>query len=495
MMPEEETLPAQTAETKEAQPMGGTGLTLLICAAAAAVGWTFLHWKGEFFFSDHLPGIGLTVTQWALLSAALICAQVKGTLRWTRGGSLCLILSILLGTCFALFANDGLRAMNLPVTVLLSAQAVFSLTGQIAHPPLTAAGLWDGFRLLFRTPLRHWGVPFRALSLKRKNKVGWYPVLMGLLAAIPITAVAVTLMCSADALFESLWIEGAHAIGGLDGRFLMRLIIAFFLSLALFSFLFSAVLPPKALSPARAPSLQPLAIAVVLAVLALLYAVFAYIQVRYLFGGVSSVRMSGGYAAYARSGFFQLVALAGLTLALILPALALWRDARAVRALCALVAALTIVINASAFFRMRLYMDAYGLSTLRLLTLWAMAMILLALIAAIVKSVRPALRICPLLAAVALGSWIALNLCNVDRIVCRNQVRRFNEGTGDWNAIVSLRESCTPDYLPALAEIRDPQKREEAIQQFTSDLLYDADRRLAYDWSLCQTLMPKVEKH
>ena len=34
------------------------------------------------------------------------------------------------------------------------------------------------------------------------------------------------------------------------------------------------------------------------------YAVFCYIQVRYLFGGIETALLQGGYAQYARSGFF-----------------------------------------------------------------------------------------------------------------------------------------------------------------------------------------------
>ena len=483
------------AETAQKPLLGGAGGALLVMAVLAAAGWVFGHWQGDSFFSSHLPGIGLTLTQVLLMAAALICAGKKGTLRWSAGGVFCLILSLLVGLSFALFMNDGLRAMNLPVAVLLSAQAVFSLTGQLAHAPLSAAGLWDGLRLVFRVPMRHWAVPFRSLSIRNKQKQWLYPLLLGMVLAIPVAAVAASLLASADALFASFLQSSALRLSRFDGSFLVRLILTLFLSLLIFSFLFSALLPPKELPGAPSARIQPVAATVVLLTLALLYALFAYIQVRYLFGGVSSVHMSGGYAAYARSGFFQLVALAFLTLALILPVLSLCKDSKFVRFLCALVSALTIVIDFSAFFRMRLYMDAYGLSTLRILTLWAMGVILLALGAVLVKSAKPALRICPLLATAVLISWAALNLGNIDRMVGINQVRRYNEGLSEWSAVLSLRDSCTPDYLPALHQIENEEKRAEALEDFTSLLRADAETLLPYDWSFCQTLLPNEGIH
>lgn len=63
-----------------------------------------------------------------------------------------------------------------------------------------------------------------------------------------------------------------------------------------------------------------------------LYALFAAVQFIYLFGGREAVAMRGGYAQYARNGFFELVVICALNLLL-----AGWPfAARAARASCAL---------------------------------------------------------------------------------------------------------------------------------------------------------------
>jgi hypothetical protein len=113
----------------------------------------------------------------------------------------------------------------------------------------------------------------------------------------------------------------------------------------------------------------------VLLVVDLLFLAFVAVQFRYLFGGAALVRgLTGlGYAEYARQGFFQLVAVAALSLPLLLGAdRALGRrDPASLRRFRWLAAGMLVLLNvmlASALWRMRLYTAEYGLTELRLYT-------------------------------------------------------------------------------------------------------------------------------
>jgi hypothetical protein len=105
----------------------------------------------------------------------------------------------------------------------------------------------------------------------------------------------------------------------------------------------------------------------VLVALDLLFAFFVLLQATYLFGGRSTLDASGlTYAEYARRGFFELLAVAFAVggLAIGLEAAVRRRSRFYVASLLALVA-LTLVVLASAFLRLRLYQDAYGWTELR----------------------------------------------------------------------------------------------------------------------------------
>ncbi|BCJ53351.1 hypothetical protein Asp14428_48260 [Actinoplanes sp. NBRC 14428] len=114
--------------------------------------------------------------------------------------------------------------------------------------------------------------------------------------------------------------------------------------------------------------------AVPLTLLVLLFGLFVGVQITVLFGGSQHVLGTEGltYAEYARGGFWQLLIVTGLTL-LVLAGAARWapRETRTDRVLIRVVlgalAALTLVIVASALHRMDLYADTYGLTRLRVL--------------------------------------------------------------------------------------------------------------------------------
>jgi hypothetical protein len=111
----------------------------------------------------------------------------------------------------------------------------------------------------------------------------------------------------------------------------------------------------------------------VLVVLDVLFAGFAALQAAYLFGGPDTLQASGlTYAQYARRGFFELLAVAGMTGGLILGLEAVvTRRTRAYLVGSIGLVLLTGVVLASAFLRLRLYQDAYGWTELRFYVLAA----------------------------------------------------------------------------------------------------------------------------
>ncbi len=101
--------------------------------------------------------------------------------------------------------------------------------------------------------------------------------------------------------------------------------------------------------------------------LVILFAVFVGVQFTVLFGGRRHVLETAGlnYADYARSGFWQLVAVTVLTLA-VLAGVTRWargdrpRERIVLRVLLGLLCALSIVIVVSAIYRMNTYQQVYS---------------------------------------------------------------------------------------------------------------------------------------
>lgn len=419
----------------------------LLAALACAAAYVFVY--GGVLQNAELPGFGMTLLAGTVLLAGLLLGW--GRKKPDKQTVFLLLCAALLALCYSLFGSRTMRALNLPVLIALLTQGLLAFSGLNERPPLSPAGMREGALRFFSALGAHWGAPFSALAgLRQKRRLPglW----LGIFLAIPLLAVALLLLCSADAVFGTGFSGIAQSFQNLNFGLLIwqfgRLCV---LTLLLFSALYTLSQPRREIAPAKARALPQITFGVPLAALCAVYALFVYVQFRYLFGGAETALLQGGYAQYARSGFFELVAVALLNLVVLSLCVSMCPPGRLLRALCALLTLLTAVILLSAAWRMRLYILAYGLSILRLLTLWAMAVIAAALLLMLCRLARPSLRIFPLLAALTLAGWIALNCVNTDRTIARYNIRAFEQGRLERLDAEYLC-SLSPDVLPALRE-------------------------------------------
>jgi uncharacterized protein DUF4153 len=194
------------------------------------------------------------------------------------------------------------------------------------------------------------------------------PVARGLLIAAPIAVVLAALLASADPVFASFFnlnIDFARlvldcafvALGALSAAGLLRL----------------AASEPVEHVESPGWRLGATEALVVLAVLDAVFAAFAIAQVLAATGAAADTLRSAGvtYADYARSGFFQLLWVSGITLAVLfsfsrISRLSEPRSRLAFMVLAQSAIALTLLIDVVAFGRLSLYEEAYGFTMLRL---------------------------------------------------------------------------------------------------------------------------------
>ena len=194
----------------------------------------------------------------------------------------------------------------------------------------------------------------------------------------------------------------------------------------------------RRLQPAR-PSLGIAEVATALGLVDLLFLGFVIVQFRYLFGGGAWVEVTPGltYAAYARAGFFQLVAAVALAIPWLLATHALLGD----RSLKARLKArwvfggfagvhllLLLVIVASAIQRMLVYQTAYGLTELRVVVTAALVWLTVVVVwfgATVFSGRRDRFAFGGLVTAFVLVG--ALQLINPAGLVARHNLDRIAE--------------------------------------------------------------------
>ncbi|MFL5519156.1 MAG: DUF4153 domain-containing protein [Gemmatimonadales bacterium] len=287
---------------------------------------------------------------------------------------------------------------------------------------------------------------------------------LGLLAALPITIVFGGLLMDADPVFDRILSDHlALRLDAVAPHLLAMLRWGWVAAGVIAAVVWATTAVPAVSLPTPGRGRLGVGeVGTVLAVVDLLFASFVLVQFRVLFGGSVFVQAVSGlsYAEYARSGFFQLVTVATLSLPLLLAADWLLgerdrRELRRFRGLALLMLLLLDVMLASALYRMRLYTLEYGLTELRFYTTAFMGWLVLVFgwFAATVLRGRRA-RFAP--GAVAAGALVlgALNLLNPDALIARTNLARAMEGREvDAAYVAGLSADALPTIrrsLPAL---------------------------------------------
>ncbi len=111
--------------------------------------------------------------------------------------------------------------------------------------------------------------------------------------------------------------------------------------------------------------------------LSIVYLMFSMIQILYLFIGNMQLPAGYTYSAYARQGFFQLLAVCILNLIIVLLCLSLFKDNMILKIILTVISGCTFIMILSSALRMFMYIEMYNLTFLRIFVLWALAVIFL----------------------------------------------------------------------------------------------------------------------
>ncbi len=393
-------------------------------------------------------GLGLNVFLWTavwciwahLALKKLGLADLKRDGRWYAG-------ILLLGLSVFWTANEFVQAVSILGIMILQcfwALNVFAGVDDWHFGKAAAAVVRLPFRALGRIlePFRHW------TEARRFAGRGKY-VLAGLAIAVPLGVIVILLLASADAVFREL----TRSLTGWDTPRYLRVTFKSLLAALTVSAGFYALLCAQTDRPeddAQRPVRRADALVAVTftAVLAAIYLVFCSIQIAVLFSGSRAMLPKGySYARYARDGFFQLLAVSGINVLLVIVSERRFTSGKALRALLCVISGCTYVMEVSSAWRMWMYVQVYGLTFLRLLVLWFLAVLGIVLAGAVITVFRPEFRLFRFSLAVCLIAWLVFAFARPDAVAARYDLRRF----GCVEPTLSLiRYELSPDALGEL---------------------------------------------
>ena len=464
-----ETPPAETSPKRSDAPVR----TL---SAALLMGWVF-----DALFYGREPGISVLLFVSGLLGVLFYLGRRQGVRPAWR--NLWLLPPLLFfASMVAIRGNLFLNLLNVcAVLVLLGLTAYFYSSRRVARLGLfgypVVLALVSSNALVSAAPLVSGSV--NAQAARRVSMRYLLPVLRGLLLALPVLSLFTCLLASADLIFAQ------YIASVFRQDFLLSYVREMLLRVALIAGVAWVIAGglvytlshqqansggeswESALAAVpRKLSLGFIEVTTLLVLVNALFLTFGWVQFAYLFGGNANITVEGyTYAEYARRGFFELVAVAVLTLGMILGLQWLgWRETArhrlAFNGLATLMVALVMVLLASAFWRMMLYEEAYGYTHLRLYVhlfeMWLAAAFVWLVITLWVRQGRFGIG-----AFVAMLLFLAAtNVANPDALIAQQNLARWERTHNiDIEYLAGLSDDAVPVMVPYLDRLEKREAR------------------------------------
>jgi hypothetical protein len=402
-----------------------------------ALGWLF-----DFLFWKKAPGINFAIFALACLGMTFYLLLSDG-LRPNRN-------SLILLPLFGFFAAvTFIRAE--PMTAFLS--YTFALLVMVILAMTYLGGRWYLYTIVdyFTKSLQLVGSvltrPLTFMGDTRKeqaesgvqtSKRNIWPVVRGIVIAVPIIAIFASLLASADVIFGQRLDElikwfNIDNLPELIFRFVYIVVIGY----ALAGVVLHASTESKDEKlasedkPFIAPFLGYVESTIILGSVVALFTAFVVIQFQYFFGGQTNIHIDGyTYAEYARRGFGELVTVAFFALLMLLTLTAVTKretetQRRIFSGLGVALVALLLVMLVSAFKRLGLYEEAYGFSRLRTYTHVFLIWIGLLLVVTIALEILRKERMFTLALLIAsFGFAVSLPILNVDAFIVNQNIQR-----------------------------------------------------------------------
>ncbi len=420
--------------------------------------------------------IGFTISSIALVAALTVYIVKKGEFSFISISSL--VLAALSSVVFTLYASDTLsRFIAFLVLFASTALCTVSLTDKTVVDNINGV-VKLGFST-FLAPFSNIPVAVKSL-LKNDKKKTAVQIIAAVGAAVPVLAIVIALLTSADAAFEGLVAKVASSLG----MTILKLIVTAIVALIVVSFSVTCKyklneLSGAPLQPEKARKLNSPFAVTFLGLIALVYLVYMFSQTAYFFSAFSGILPAGyefSFAQYARRGFFETEAIAFINLALM--TIIMWLTVRRengklnpiVKGLMTFIGVFTILFIATAISKMVMYIGEYGLTVLRLFTSVFMLATAVVIVAFIIRIFNPELKTMKYAAIISMALFTALCLCGIDRTVAAYNVNAYLNGklpTIDVDTLYFLSDSAIP-YVAKLTECDD-----ETVKKDASNIVID----------------------
>ena len=263
-------------------------------------------------------------------------------------------------------------------------------------------------------------------------------IILGVVVSVPILAVILLLLSSADSIFAK-GIEGVtSAIGQMFKHItipelLLRVGLIIIMTVYVMSVIYHLMdnKEEKEDEEDQRPKIKfdNIIANTVLTILNIIYIIFCYIQIVNLFMGYTDLPQTE-YADYARKGFFQLMAVSIINLIIILITIHNHEETSIsqqnyTKIMNLLLAIFTFIILMSSFMRMYLYEQAFGYTFLRLMVYVILITEAILMIPTIMHIFNKDISLVKPYFIIIVTMYVIINYINIDNMIAKKNIDKY----------------------------------------------------------------------
>lgn len=400
----------------------------------------------------------------------------KGKIKVERNLGWFLLIPIgLLSINYSVYTNGILWALNvLVVSLLMIVSSIIIINPNVKWDRLSF--IFIIFKQAIVNVLVSIGEPFKVMAklIQWKDKSeagrGKRQVLVGLLISIPLLAVILALLNSADMVFSYYISNITFVFHDIDTDLIIPHGIAIiFPALYLLGFAWSYKSNKRREDKnieIKTLQWEPITIMTVIVILNILYLFFTVVQFSYLYGGGTMTLPAGfTYAEYARRGFFELAAVTFLNFIIVISCVKFMKKENkkltiASNVLFSILIFFTLNMLYSANLKLSLYEGTYGYTYLRVFVHLFMLLLFILCLIALAGIWYRKVSIIKSIILISIAMYTIVNYLNVDGFIARKNVELyFQTGKIDAKYLCTLSYEAVP-YMLELKDVQDNQVRD-----------------------------------
>ncbi len=302
---------------------------------------------------------------------------------------------------------------------------------------------------LFGHSFAHIPDPVADISDRKTERNGKFKyVLIGLGISLIIVPIVLALLSSADAVFSDMTEDILNAVFSTDIIGILFLLLnAVFISYAVCK---AVACQRKREEVVKKGSLEPMVAITIGIILTVIYLIFSFIQIVYVFIGNMELPEGYTYSSYVHQGFNQLVFVCILNLILVFMGRGLFRKNALLNGILTVISCCTLIMVASCAVRIKMYIDVYHMTVLRLLVIWALVIITIAIFGALIYIFREDFPLFRFLVAAVAVWFICLGFSRPEYCVAKYNLEKATTCSDvDYRYICGLGRDAAPAIYDA----------------------------------------------